>query len=54
MRQVGKAGADFRQELGEYLVRCVLAGMDAFQVADQFGGHPASGLPDDFAAPENE
>ena len=21
--------------------------MDAYQVADQFGGHPASGLPDD-------
>ena len=42
--QVRQGGAGGREQRAEFLVRVLLALVDAFQVADQLGGDPAAGL----------
>ena len=42
--EVDQAGSGRGDEFGELLVGCLLAGIDPFEVADQFRGDAAPGL----------
>jgi hypothetical protein len=47
--QVEQAGVGGPEQLGEFLVGGLLAGVDPLEVSDEFGGDAAPGLPDDVA-----